>query len=68
MGICRYFGKEIKSIDSRHLVSTVISHHPAALELIAQYAPNLDFIGINSYGDILNVKRCLQNHLIKVRI
>lgn len=49
--------KEIKSIDSRHLVSTVISHHPAALELIAQYAPNLDFIGINSYGDILNVKK-----------
>ncbi len=48
--------QEIKKIDKRHLVSSVISHHPAALEMIARYAPDLDFVGINSYGDILNVK------------
>lgn len=48
--------QEIKKIDKRHLVSTVISHHPAALDMIARYAPDLDFVGINSYGDILNVK------------
>lgn len=47
---------EIKAIDKRHLVSTVISHHPEALDMIAQYAPELDFVGINSYGDIFNVK------------
>lgn len=48
--------QEIKKIDKRHLVSTVISHHPDALEMIARYAPDLDFVGINSYGDIMNVK------------
>lgn len=48
--------KEMKAIDKRHLVSTVISHHPEALDMIARYAPELDFVGINSYGDILNVK------------
>lgn len=46
----------MKSVDNRHLVSTVISHNPKALDMIAKYAPNLDFVGINSYGDILNVK------------
>ncbi len=46
----------MKSIDKRHLVSTVISHNPGALDMIAKYAPNLDFVGVNSYGDILNVK------------
>lgn len=48
--------EEIKSIDKRHLTSTVISHHPEALDMIEQYAPSLDFVGVNSYGDILNVK------------
>ena len=45
----------IKSIDSRHLVSTVISHNAKALNLIAEYAPDLDVIGINSYGSIPQV-------------
>lgn len=42
----------IKSIDKKHLVSTVISHDQSALDSIAQYAPTLDFVGINSYGPI----------------
>lgn len=42
----------IKSIDKKHLVSTVISHDSSALDSIAQYAPTLDFVGINSYGPI----------------
>ena len=45
-------GLLIKSIDSRHLVSTVISHNAKALDLIAEYAPDLDVVGINSYGAI----------------
>ena len=48
--------QEIKKIDPRHLVSTVISHNPGALEMVAKYAPDLDFVGINSYGGILDVK------------
>ena len=35
-------------IDSRHLTSTVISHNAKALDLIAEYAPDLDVVGINS--------------------
>lgn len=34
----------------------MISHHPEALDEIARYAPELDFIGVNSYGDIFKVK------------
>lgn len=45
----------IKSIDKKHLVSTVISHDPSALDSIAYYAPTLDFVGINSYGPINEV-------------
>ena len=56
--------QEIKKIDKRHLVSTVISHHPDALEMVAKYAPDLDFVGINSYGDILNVKNVFANSAI----
>lgn len=42
-----------KSIDKRHLTSTVISHDPPfALDSIAVYAPSLDLVGINSYGPI----------------
>ena len=48
-------GLLIKSIDSRHLVSTVISHNARALDMIGEYAPNLDVVGINSYGAIGNV-------------
>lgn len=42
----------IKSIDKMHLVSTVISHDGRALDSIARYCPSLDYVGINSYGDI----------------
>lgn len=42
----------IKSIDKRHLVSTVITHNPRALDSIAQYTSHLDLVGINSYGGI----------------
>lgn len=46
----------IKSVDSRHLTSTVIAHNKSALDSIARYAPSLDVVGINSYGPILEVK------------
>ncbi|HEX7585897.1 MAG TPA: beta-galactosidase [Prolixibacteraceae bacterium] len=42
----------IKSIDKRHLVSTVITHNPRALDSIAKYTKHLDLVGINSYGGI----------------
>lgn len=35
----------IKSIDKRHLVSTVISYNPSALDSVAKYAPSLDYVG-----------------------
>ena len=47
----------IKSIDKRHLVSSVIAHNKKALDLIAEYAPALEVIGINSYGSIGSVER-----------
>ena len=47
----------IKSIDKRHLVSSVIAHSAKALDLIAEYAPDLDLVGINSYGSIVNVEK-----------
>jgi hypothetical protein len=47
----------IKSIDSRHLVSTVISHNPRALNLIGEYCTALDVVGINSYGSIPQVEK-----------
>jgi plastocyanin len=48
--------KMIKSIDSRHLVATVITHNQRALDSIAKYAPSLDLVGINSYGSIDKVE------------
>ncbi|MDR2147484.1 MAG: hypothetical protein LBE91_13600, partial [Tannerella sp.] len=51
----------IKSIDSRHLVSTVISHNAKALDLIGEYAPDLDVMGINSYGSIPQVEKMVEN-------
>ncbi len=42
----------IKSIDKRHLVATVITHNPKALDSIATYTKYLDLVGINSYGAI----------------
>jgi hypothetical protein len=50
----------IKSIDNRHLVSSVIAHHPAALDSIAKFAPALDFVGINSYGSIMALDKMLE--------
>lgn len=41
----------IKSVDKRHLVSCVLCN-PFALDSIEAYAPNLDFVGMNSYGGI----------------
>ena len=51
----------IRSIDSRHLISTVTSHNAKALDLIAKYAPSLDIIGINSYGSIGGVEQMVKN-------
>ncbi len=51
----------IKSIDSHHLVSTVIAHNPSALDLIARWAPDLDVVGINSYGSIDNVAQMVDD-------
>lgn len=46
----------IKSIDKRHLVSTVITHNPRALDSIARYTTHLDLVGINSYGGIAGLE------------
>ena len=46
----------IKSIDKRHLVSTVISYNPSALDSVAKYAPSLDYVGINVYGPMGEVQ------------
>lgn len=58
-------GLLIKSIDSRHLISTVISHNAEALNLIAEYAPDLDVVGINSYGSIPQVEKMAENSKYK---
>jgi len=55
----------IKSIDSRHLVSTVISHNARALDMIATYAPDLDLVGINSYGAIGQLANMVTNSKYK---
>jgi len=55
----------IKSIDSRHLVSTVIAHNAKALDLIAEYAPALEVVGINSYGSIPQVEKMVDNSKYK---
>ena len=51
----------IKSIDKRHLTSSVISHDAAALDSIAKYAPSLDLVGINSYGNIAQLAEMVDN-------
>lgn len=51
----------IKSIDKRHLTSTVISHDPESLDSIAKYCPSLDLVGINSYGGIETVSEIVGN-------
>jgi len=55
-GFVEKLAKMIKSIDSRHLVATVITHNQRALDSIAKYAPSLDLVGINSYGSIDKVE------------
>lgn len=45
----------IKSIDKRHLVSTVISYNRRHWTL-AKYAPSLDYVGINVYGPMGEVQ------------
>ena len=49
----------IKSIDKRHLVSTVISYNPSALDSIAKYVPSLDYVGINVYGPMGEVRNAV---------
>lgn len=51
----------IRSIDKRHLLSTVISHSAAALDSVAKYCPSLDYVGINSYGDIKSLKEMVNS-------
>lgn len=55
-GFVEELAKMIKSIDSRHLVATVVTHNQRALDSIAKYAPSLDLVGINSYGSIGKVE------------
>ena len=55
----------IKSIDKRHLVSTVISYNPSALDSIAKYAPSLDYVGINVYGPMNEVRRTVDQSAYK---
>lgn len=49
----------IKSIDKRHLVATVISYNPPALDSIAKYVPSLDYVGINVYGPMQDVRKAV---------
>ena len=50
----------IKSIDKRHLVATVISYNQEALNAIAKHAPSLDYVGINVYGPMHEVKNTVE--------
>ena len=50
----------IKSIDKRHLTSTVITYNQKSLNLVAKYAPSLDFVGINCYGGIERLANMVQ--------
>ena len=51
----------IKSISSRALVASVITHSPRALNMVAEYAPDLDVVGINSYGAIPQVEKMVED-------
>jgi hypothetical protein len=55
----------IKSIDKRHLVSTVITHSAGALDSVAKYVPNIDYIGINSYGAIGRLDEMVEHSAYK---
>ena len=58
----------IKSIDKRHLVSTVISYNPSALDSVAKYAPSLDYVGINVYGPMGEVQMVVDKSDYKVHL
>ena len=51
----------IKSIDKRHLVSSIISHNKKAVDMVAEYSPALDMLGINSYGAIGEVEQVVKD-------
>lgn len=55
----------IKSIDKNHLVSTVITHNPKALDMVAKYVPSIDYVGVNSYGAISSLTSVFDNSLYK---
>lgn len=55
----------IKSVDKRHLVSTVISYNPSALDSIAKYVPSLDYVGINVYGPMNEVQSTVDKSAYK---
>lgn len=44
--------RTMKKIDPNHLYATVISYNREALDMVAEYAPSLDLVGINCYGGI----------------
>lgn len=54
----------IKSIDKKHLVANVLCI-PFALDSIATYVPNLDYVGINSYGSIDKLGEMIENTAYK---
>lgn len=54
----------IKSIDKKHLVANVLCI-PFALDSVAAYAPNLDYVGINSYGSIDKLGKMIENTAYK---
>lgn len=54
----------IKSIDKKHLVANVLCI-PFALDSVAAYAPNLDYVGINSYGSIDKLGEMIENTAYK---
>lgn len=60
-GYVEEMAKMIKSIDSRHLVATVITHNSQSLDSVAKYVPSLDLIGINSYGPIAEVASMVES-------
>ncbi len=53
----------IKEQDPNHPVATVISHSSGALNNIARYAPNIDIVGLNTYGGIYAMKNMFANSL-----
>ncbi len=55
----------IKEQDPNHPVATVISHSPGAINNIAQYCPNIDIIGFNTYGGISGMKSVFNNSQYK---